>query len=73
MKLKQLYELFRSFAVAVGLLLMFGAASSSDYYTELRQPDPESVSTMAVWGLLLTVPYVLHLLREYLKDRRDAK
>ncbi len=73
-RLKLLYEVFRTFAVALGLLLWLRAAGMSDYHTlVLKQDDPECVGALLVWGLVLMIPWLLHKLREYLRDRRNAR
>jgi hypothetical protein len=65
-----LWYIIRSCMAAVGVALMYCAVSTSDYHTEIRQADPDSVGTMLVWGIVLMVPWMLHKLREYLKEWR---
>jgi hypothetical protein len=58
---------------AVGVALMFCAASSSDFCAELRQVDPDSVGHMALWGFALMLPFFAHKIREYFVERRNAR
>lgn len=72
--MKRLYEILRNFAVVLGFLLCFRAACMSDYHViVLKQDDPDTVEILLVWGLVLMLPWILHKLREYMKDRRNAK
>lgn len=68
--MKRIYRIFRNTAACVGFILLFGAAGTSDFYTlEMKQPEPDSVNKLILWGLLLLLPLVLHHAKEWLKER----
>ena len=67
--MKKVYRRFRNISAFVGFVLLYGAASASDYYTmELRQVDPDSVNNMLSWAFILLIPMALHLLRELWRE-----
>lgn len=67
--MKRIYRMFRNAAACVGFILLFGGAGASDFYTlEMKQPEPDSVNKLILWGFILMIPIALHLLREWLKE-----
>ncbi len=67
---RRIYRISQSASSALGILLLFGAVSTSDFYTlELKQAEPGSVNLLILWGLILLAPSALHMLREWLKER----
>lgn len=67
--MKHTYRLFRNLTALAGFLLIFGAAGTDEYYTDLGQMPPESVDSMVVLGLILLIPTALRLIGMALRKK----
>jgi len=60
--MKYIANLIRNSAALSGLLCLFCAVGTSDYYTmELHRPEPASVDSLILVGLVLLIPSVIHM------------
>lgn len=64
-----LWKIVRTLMAIIGIVLIFGAAGTSDYYVlELGQSEPSSVWMMLAVGFLMIVPLVFHIIKERIQD-----
>ena len=64
-----LWKIVRTLMAIIGIVLIFGAAGTSDYYVlELGQSEPSSVWITLTIGLLMIVPLVFHIIKERIQD-----
>lgn len=67
-----LWKIVRTVMAIVGCFIVYGAVGTSDFYViELNQPEPSNVWTNILIGLLMTVPAVIHAVREYLASEKQ--
>lgn len=67
-----IYRFFKAvhgFTAFIGIIFLIMSASTSDYYTEIGQKEPESVGALIMWGAILMIPTVIYLILEYIKER----
>lgn len=70
--MNSLLKIIRIAMAAVGVILIFGGAGTSDYYVmELGQSEPARVWTLMLVGCVLIVPTIIHAIIEELKERND--
>ena len=63
-----LWRCIRNVAAIIGVILMYCAVSTSDYYVmELHTTEPKFVYITGIIGVILMVPAVIHLVRGYCK------
>lgn len=68
-----LWKIVRTIMAIFGALLVFGAVGTSDYYLlELGQPEPSSVWVNITIGMLMALPFFIHVIQQYIKERNDA-
>ena len=60
--MKYIANLIRNAAALSGLLCLFCAVGTSDYYMmELHRPEPASVNRLLIIGLALLIPSIIHM------------
>ena len=63
-----LWKILRTLMAVSGAILIYLAASTSDYYMiELEQAEPNYIGTMVLWGVMLIVPAFIHGCRQVMK------
>lgn len=63
-----LWKIVRTLMAIVGIILIFGAVGTSDYYVlELGQAEPPSVWSTILVGVLMTLPLLGELIYKYMK------
>lgn len=63
--MNSLWKIVRTLMAIIGCILIFGAVGTSDYYVmELKQPEPSSVWTTIIIGVLMTLPLLVELMRK---------
>lgn len=63
-----LWKTIRTLMAIVGVILIFGAVGTSDYYVlELGQAEPPSVLSTILIGVLMTFPLLGELVYKYMK------
>lgn len=64
---KRLWPIIRGLCTALGLVTLFLAVSTSDYYVmELGEEEPAHMFWMLAIGAVLLVPAVVHLIRDHI-------
>ncbi len=67
-----LWKCVRNIMGVVGMCLVWAMASTSDYYVlTLKEPEPGYVWPLIYVGVVLMLPTVIHVIREYLKEEHD--
>lgn len=72
-KMNSLWKIVRTLMTVIGGILVFGAVGTSDYYVlELGQPEPSSVWTTIVIGIVMMLPFFTHMVYQIIKENQDA-
>lgn len=68
-----LWKIIRNLLAIAGAVSIYGAISTSDYYViELGQVEPAYIQTQIVIGVVLLIPFVLHVVYDFYKEgKRD--
>lgn len=70
--MNSLWKIVRTLMAIIGIILIFGAVGTSDYYVlELRQAEPPSVWSTIFIGVLMTLPLLVELIYKYKKGENQ--
>ena len=70
--MNSLWKIVRTLMAIIGVILIFGAVGTSDYYVlELGQVEPSSVWTAIFIGVLMVSPIWVELIYKYRKGEKQ--
>lgn len=70
--MNSLWKIVRTLMAIIGVILIFGAVGTSDYYVlELGQVEPSSVWTTILIGVLMMSPIWIEIIYKYKKGEKQ--
>lgn len=70
--MNSLWKIVRTLMAIIGVILIFGAVGTSDYYVlELGQVEPSGVWTTILIGVLMMSPIWIEIIYKYKKGEKQ--